>query len=74
MVNINAALRYCITSAFAHKSIKQFRLCERGEWVGNIAWIAIYGIGSIAIGLVIMTSLDALNDRGIQHFLNINPQ
>ncbi|MDB5054066.1 MAG: hypothetical protein JWM44_2116 [Bacilli bacterium] len=36
---------------------------EQGDWLGNLAWLAIYGIGSIAVALALVVGLSALGVR-----------
>lgn len=36
---------------------------ERGEWLGSLAWTGVYGIGAIAVALVVAAALTALGGR-----------
>jgi hypothetical protein len=45
---------------------------ERGEWIGSLVWLAVFGLASILLAYMIMASLDLLNERSIVRFTQIN--
>jgi purine-cytosine permease-like protein len=52
---------------------RQLSTDDRGEWLGNIAWISIYALGAIVISTALIAAITNLNGRAIADIDNINP-
>jgi len=55
------------------RHLKQLIRNERGEWVGNIIWLAVYGLAAIVVALAVVAGITALQGRVVTDINTVNP-
>ncbi len=65
LTNVSTAAYIAATNAMKviTDSVNKMVNEENGEFVGNIAWMAVVAAGAIAVALVIIASISALGGR-----------
>ncbi len=57
----------------AKEKIKQLHEDQRGDWLGNVAWTAIFGLGAIVIASALILAITALEGRVSSDIDKVNP-